>query len=98
MTSYIKCLLDEMYDQDNKDEIKYLFCRFFRKDEERGGSCQREHAAKDFIEWVREKFDDAEVPKGAFRNILLGEFIFSPVRVEDFLNLIRDNIQNTEFD
>ena len=92
MASYIQCVLDEMYDQDNKEEIQYLFRRFYNTD------GLRELARKDFIDWVREKFDEASVPRGGFYNILLGEFIFSPIRVDDFLNLIKENFENTEFD
>ena len=92
MTSYIQCLLDEMYQLENKEEIQYLFRRFYNAD------GLRELARKDFIDWVKQIFDEAEVPKGAFRNILLGEFIFSPIRVDDFLALIKENFENTEFD
>ena len=92
MASYIHCLLDEMYQLENKEEIQYLFRRFYTKD------GLRELAHKDFIDWVKQQFDEAELPKGALRNVLVGEFIFNSERVEEFLTMIKENFENTEFD
>jgi len=92
MASYIHCLLDEMYQLENKEEIQYLFRRFYTKD------GLRELARKDFIDWVKQQFDEAELPKGALRNVLVGEFIFNSERVEEFLTMIKENFENTEFD
>jgi len=81
-----------MYQLENKEEIQYLFRRFYTKD------GLRELARKDFIDWVKQQFDEAELPKGALRNVLVGEFIFNSERVEEFLTMIKENFENTEFD
>ena len=86
MASYIRVLLEEMYDLED-ERIVTLYERFYTVE-----NCLRENAGKDFISWVNETFDLVDVPKNMFRKVIMSsDFIFNTDNIEEFLDTIEAN-------
>ena len=88
MASFIRTVLEEMFEYSRYDEISTLYQRLYDTDT----NYLQENARKEFIVWVEEQFDLANVPKGAFRNIIMAsDIIYNTDNQDEFLDEIKAN-------
>jgi hypothetical protein len=91
MASYIRAVLEEMYDTDDWDSTTELYKRFYYTEAPYAGGLKIK-ARYDFILWVKELIELAGVPKGFFRKCIIdNDFTYNTDNIEEFLGAIEAN-------
>lgn len=91
MASFIRAVLEEMYELDRWDQITELYERFYYTEAPYAGGL-RIKARYDFTNWVKQQIEDAGVPKGFFRKCIMdNDFIYNTDNIEEFLGAIQAN-------
>ena len=78
---FLTSIIDEMYEYDRVEDMKFLFDLVFTED-----GFRVEKAYKMILLWIDDMLDTAKIPEGWFRTLYVER-----IDASDLINYIRDN-------